>query len=313
MKYKYICEKCSYGTNRKYNYNKHIDTQKHKDKIATFDNVESVKSNTIKSNYDKNEENVVKTEENMVRCGEMKHFDYKSKSYNNDNKKFLCKYCNKFKAKSNRARHYKLCKAKIEHEQTQKNLIKLLKEENKKKDEYITNLIKTLVGKNNGDTNITNNTTNNTTINDHSLNMFYVINNFKEAHNFEDLMDAPLTMAEKEYIINNGSIVGCYKLLKSRCIDDLDLDKRPFHCLDGSRSKYLLRTKDDWSVDQKGEKILNTGYSKMKDVYCIDNFNDTEKFSNNMKQLLALEGLGRKKIIKELNKQTLLKNTVKNK
>ena len=166
-------------------------------------------------------------------------------------------------------------------------------------------------------TNITNNTNNidniQTTINNNSINMYHIINNFKEAHNFEDLMNAPLTTIEKEYIIKNGSILGCYQLLKSRCIDDVDLEKRPFHCLDGSRSKYLLRTNDDWNVDTKGEKILNCSYKKLKDVYVIDNYDNLEEYSKNMKQLLDVEGLGRKKIIKELNKQTLLKNNVKNK
>ena len=162
---------------------------------------------------------------------------------------------------------------------------------------------------------IINNTVDNSTTinNNNSINMYHIINNFKDAHNFEDLMNAPLTAIEKEYMINNGSILGCYQLLKSRCIDDVDLEKRPFHCLDGSRSKYLLRTNDDWNVDPKGEKILNSGYKKLQDVYTIDKFENLEEYSSNMKQLLDLEGSGRKKIIKELNKHALLKNNVKNK
>jgi hypothetical protein len=143
--------------------------------------------------------------------------------------------------------------------------------------------------------------------------MYYVINNYKDAHNIEDLLNSPLTDEEKQYIFENGSILGCYKLLQSRCIDNIDVDKRPFHCLDVSRCKYLLRSKNDWGVDQCGEQILILGCNKIKDAYDIKDISDLEQYGKNMEQLIKLETEGKPKILKELNKKALLKNNIKSK
>lgn len=79
-----------------------------------------------------------------------------------------------------------------------------------------------------GQKNITNNNCSTTNkINQNNYNMYYIINNFKNAENIEDLMAPPLTDEELVYIQENGSILGSYKVIKDRCITDKDLDKRP--------------------------------------------------------------------------------------
>ena len=42
-----------------------------------------------------------------------------------------------------------------------------------------------------------------------------------------------------------------------------------------------------------------------------DDIENVNKFIKNMKQIMELEGIGRKKIVKELSQTTLLKNTIK--
>ena len=63
------------------------------------------------------------------------------------------------------------------------------------------------------------------------INMYYIVNNFKEALNYEDLMKKPLTIDEKQYVLENGGVDGCYHILFNRCINGIDVNKRPFHCL----------------------------------------------------------------------------------
>jgi hypothetical protein len=237
---------------------------------------------------------------------------------------YMCEYCHtELSTIKNRSRHYKTCTIKQANDDINKDeIIEKLKKDNEKKDKKLQKYIEEIrelekdylqfakdQAKTSGKT-----LTNNGTINNDNrqYNMFYVINNYKDAHNIEDLFNTPLTDKEIQYIMDNGSTLGCYYILKSRCIDDIDIDKRPFHCIDTSRCKYLLRSKNDWDVDQDGETILTIGCNKIKDAYDIEDISDIEQYGKNMQQLLKLETKGKTKVLKELSKKTLLKNNIKN-
>ena len=175
------------------------------------------------------------------------------------------------------------------------------------------NMLKTIANNDSNGKTINNNINNNIK----NLNMFYVINNFKNAHNYEDLMSPPLTAGETKYILENGALSGCYNLITKRCIDGIYIEQRPIHCVDGARSKYLLHTDNDWNIDNKCEQILNRAYPKIKKVFDVTkefDYNDEiamNKHLNDARQIICLEKDGRKKIVNELNKKTLLKNNVK--
>ena len=166
----------------------------------------------------------------------------------------ICEFCEK---KLSRKSHLKKCNEmkikKLEQEKDEE--IKKIQQENKElkkkekklKKEHIelekeyNEFLKKTAG------NITNNNT---------LNMYYVINNFTDAHNFEDCINKPLTENEINKIIKLGPIEGCVELINTKCIKDIDLNKRPIHCLDASRNKFLVRSDDNWQVDLKGKNIL---------------------------------------------------------
>ncbi len=73
----------------------------------------------------------------------------------------------------------------------------------------------------------------------------------------------------------------------------------------------MLRENDEWLVDKKGSKILNGAYPKIQQIYDVQDMNDVNKTIKNMNHLLEFENKGKKKIINQLNKKTLLKNNVK--
>ena len=161
---------------------------------------------------------------------------------------------------------------------------------------------------------IGNTTIKNTNNNTKNINMFYVINRFKNAYNYEDLMEPPLTSKETKYITDNGALSGCCNLILNRCVNGIELENRPFHCVDSSRNKYLLHTKDDWSIDNKGEQILKGVYPKINKVFELNNQIDNsniDKTIANMGQILEMNKYGKKKIINVLTKKTLLKNNIK--
>jgi hypothetical protein len=105
--------------------------------------------------------------------------------------------------------------------------------------------------------------------------MYYINNNFKDAFNYEDLMDPILTEIETDNLQKSPMATGCYEFLRGRCIDNIALEKRPFHCVDEARLKFILRTNNKWLVDRKGEEILKQMSNKIKEVFMVNHGDDT--------------------------------------
>ena len=303
------CKQCNYSTDRLSSYKKHCLTKKHKSnevshkKVATFSMPKTARvvPNLASKKTPKN------TKKSMIEC------EYCGKNYHDQ---------------GTLNRHLKICKDKKLADQTNKDqLISQLLEKNKQfeeeKDKLKDDLLKTndkllhtndallqanreviklatQMNENKGDT---------TTINNY--NMFYIIKNFTNAHNIEDIMMPKLTDKEIKCIEDRGAVGGTYQLIKNRCIDGIDIPERPFHCIDGSRDKYLMRTEDNWSIDSMGDQILDVVFPKVRPLYDLTT-EDTNELSHNAEQLTNLEN-GRKKIIKELNNETILKNNMKEK
>jgi hypothetical protein len=291
MNSKYNCEKCNYLTNKLSSYKKHLVTKKH--------------------------------------TGEERKIPIKKVGCNNnENKQFTCKYCNNvYSDKSNKSKHYGICKQKQKYEKNK--LCKQMErenalEENKKLHNHINKLeadkqkleadkqkleadkqkleeekkviesdkqeayndyisvLKTV-----GPKNIQNNsfTVKNTQ---------YILNNYKHAHNLEDLLEPALTEEEIERMQKRGPIYACVRLLDDRCISNVELSERPFHCVDTSRSKYIVFTENEWRIDERGQKILNQVYPIIRPVfpmqkdgvYIPDNINGLIEMENNPSKIL---------------------------
>lgn len=181
MENKHNCKYCNYGTDRLSSYNKHIKTNKHRLNIKILAKSQSSKNEGATS---KNEERSSKNE------GEI-----------SKNIKMTCEFCSKLILKSNKVRHYNACKSKekIIRIELEKKLAKLEKEKNmlatekeemqKDFNEFMKNVIKQGVG--------------NTVVqhNDNrKINYYYVVSNFQDAYNYDDLMNPPLTVDELNLI-----------------------------------------------------------------------------------------------------------------
>ena len=286
---KYNCEKCHYTTDKKYNFTKHCLTKKHKEKISC---PKSGKDCPILGNVSQNRE------KNIA--------------------KFKCEYCGESFISNHMNRHYTRCNKKKNYdvnskikelEQLTNNLQKRLDKKDKQLKKELENsekrmleMVKTIISAKNNGTTITGDNNNNT-----NYNMYYIINNFNEAENIEDVMASPFTQDELDYIHKNGSIMGSYKLIKDRCVTNKELSKRPVHCTDISRRKYLLRYKNEWIVDLQADQLLSITFDKMKDAYDID-CDDLDERIKSTNELIKLDIDGRKVINKQVSKDVLLKN-----
>ena len=258
-----MCEKCNYNTDKKGNYNKHIVTKKH------------LKTNLLAS---------------------PKNGSISPKNGSIISKKCICEYCYKnLSKKSHMIRHLKKCdKKKITEIEKQKNEeIKKLNEEVKKlkkkeielmeiEDDYeklnkeYSEFIKKVATES-----LTNNSSSSITINGDNnkiINMYYIMNNFKNAPNFDEQITQQLSDIEKQKIIKQGPVNGCIELIKQKCIENKGLDERSIHCLDAARMKFFVRKNDDWEVDINGKKILKKTKDIVKEIF--DNDFDIEKIND---------------------------------
>ena len=243
---------------------------------------------------------------------------------------FDCKYCGKSLCnRKSLKRHFKTCKEKAkddiqQHEQNEKkkllqNLklkesvleakeqeikeLRKIKEEKEKIEEEYFKFMKQVALK--GSTNITYN-------DNKQKNMYFIMNNYKSAYDFKELMDPEISAAETRSIKRKGPTNGSYYLLSKRCITDIDVENRPFHCVDNSRNKYLLYTENDWKIDPNANKIIQTAVDKVSKLYDTDiTRQDTIKSRDhklvNISKLIDLEKVGKKRILRELNKNTSIK------
>jgi hypothetical protein len=140
------------------------------------------------------------------------------------------------------------------------------------------------------------------------LNTAFVISNFTEAYNYEDLMAPDLTPEEIELVGDDTGIVACFKLLKSRCIDGIAIDKRPLHLVDVARKKYLIRTKGNWIHDQGGHKLIKGVTDKIKNLLEVNQDKDSpEEIIHKNQQLIELYQ-NSYKILPYVNDHIILKN-----
>ena len=283
MDNKYYCKICKYTTGRLFNFNKHKLTKKHISNATTF-------------LVAKNATEVAKFATEVAKNATKKVAD-----------NVVCEYCNKsiFEKKFLK-RHYKSCsKYKeylIEHEKNniinqlkyqleqqlnilkkKDNDLKQNKETLKKKQEELEELRDTEKEYLEFMKKVANTNTNVTNIN--HVNMYYIIQHYIKAKNYEDVMNPPLTTDEKQYVHENGGVYGGHYILQKRCIDGLELNERPFHCVDDARNKYMIRTNNTWHIDKKGEQVLEGIYPKMlkicapKEISNADELDEWRKYN----------------------------------
>jgi len=320
MNRKYPCKKDSHKLSKKYKKSSHKFTCHgcHKTYVSKY-NLERHKRSYCKilkgtNKNAKNNEELNSRDKSAIENdiegydNDVKLYDKKCLSSSDEDipskfeAKTTCKYCDKIKSKKNIKRHMKVCKNKHKYKykklKKEKNdIIKKLEEEKDQIEEEYINFMKEMANKS---------TTTNTIIyNDKSTktkNMFFIINNYRNAKNYSDLMAPELTSSEIQCIQEKGPLVGSSKLLKTRCIDGLKMEERPFHCVDEPRNKYMVRVSDNWKVDKNADIIISIVIKKVRDVV------GTETTDKIMK-LLKFEIQGKKKLLKELNRTTNIKNS----
>lgn len=295
MPVNYVCEVCSYSTPRKSSYIDHLDSKRHKTTSECTTMVVSKNETQYKSDVQ-------------------------------------CRYCKKYiPYLRNKFRHEAKCtkkdvyhiQKKLEEKETSETV---LKEENKKLETELHSskqLLETELGKAQDRLDELTEVKEDyfdllkriakTKTKSNSINMYYVINNFDTAYNYEDIMKLPLTEEEIAVMSELDPLAGSIHLIKHRCLNsNIAIDKRPIHCLDTSRDKYMLRTKNKWVVDHKARGIFAAASPLIYQQYMLDPTNpnySVDTVMRNQQLLLTMESKeGQRLLIKELNDRAYIKN-----
>lgn len=278
MEYKYNCELCDYDTNKTSSYKKHMNSTKHK----------------------------------------MNQKDSNNK--NNANNTYKCTYCNKIMSKHNKTRHDESCKEKYNMKESIKQELKqeVQQEEHDKNVSSNTTLIQLFEEfiKYINNTNINNSNNNNQINNFTNLNVNYILKNFTDPYTLSECLSIPLTEEEKLKLETDPAIVCCEKFVKARCIDNIALEKRPFHVVDMARNKFIVCCENkenggkDWIISdgthitKMAIPIINKEYIKANKTKDINKIN---KINTDIHEL----NTGSKRLIDSFLKASILKNNVR--
>ena len=284
----YFCEKCDYKCFKKYNYDRHVLTDKHT-KI---------------------------------------HFGYQMDTNNEQNEqtknipKFICKCGKEYKYSQGLSKHKKSCNKIIEPSETNdpsdKELIMMLIKENSELKHMVLDVCQKIQPLNN--TVNSHNVTNNKTFN---LNVF-LNETCKDAMNIMDFVDSlKLQLCDLEKVGKIGYVEGISNIIVKN-LNSLDETKRPVHCTDTKREVMYIKDEDKWEkenetkqkmrkvikhITHKNSKLLNDFKLKYPDCGKSDS-----KYSDQYNKLV-IEAMGGKgdndlekedKIIKNIAKEVTI-------
>lgn len=219
-----------------------------------------------------------------------------------------CKYCNKqFAFINNKYRHYKICKIKLEED-------KIIKFDKLKK--KIDTLEEELG-------NLKNNLTNKIINSNNNINMKYIINNYNNVKNYDEIMNVPLTEDEVKSLIELGAEYVPNDIIENRCIKNVSAENRSIHCLDISRDKFIIRKNGKWFIDDKGKKIIDSVIPIIQQLFIENGHADVLKAIGNndlklmekiiMNQKVACEIISHKNdkcILDKVKGQVFTKNII---
>jgi hypothetical protein len=223
------CILCDYKCSKKYNFDRHVATDKHK---------------RIHFGYildTKNEQN----------------------EQNEQNKYFSCECGNKYKFSQGLSKHKKVCKFNFENKQITENskkndnkeeIINYLIKENKEFKNLIVEILKKDTITNNNNT-ISNNTINS---NNKTFNLQFFLNETcKNAMNISEFVDSiKLQLSDLENVGKIGYVEGLSNII-IKSLNNMDITERPVHCSDSKRDTIYVKDENKWEKENEDhQKII---------------------------------------------------------
>ena len=256
---KFSCSICDYITCNKYDYEKHINTVKHKNNVLSIES-----------------------------CDFSHNLSQKSPC-----KIFTCQNCNKkYKDSSGLWRHKQKCnfddnKEIIQNEDinyegentiindndpTEKELIMMLIKQNSELLEVIKN-----------GTHNTNNSYNNNNSNNKSFNLNFFLNETcKDAMNIMDFVESiKLQLSDLESVGKLGFVEGISNIITTK-LKAMDVTQRPVHCADNKREVLYIKDENKWEKEDEQKNKIRKAIKRVatKNMCLIPKFKEAHPDCN---------------------------------
>lgn len=258
----YYCEQCLYRSNKKYNFEKHLNTLKHKKQTGVIlppTELFYCKQCNKGYKYHQSLLNHLKT------CQiEQTHASSTQQSQLSPHKTIfnVCNCGKSYKSKSGYYKHIKKCKTSsksVELQQSSmveqpKNVTQMLEQILEEHKELRENLKTSNTIIHNKNTIIHNK-------NNFNISMF-LNEKCTNAMNLEDFINKiQLTIEDLQYTKQNGYTKGISNIFIKNLVN-MDITKRPIHCSDHKRMHFYIKDDDKWEIDDNNKR-LNTSIKKI--------------------------------------------------
>ena len=305
------CEYCNYRTSRKSQYDRHLDTPKHKKR------------------------------EKSTFCQQM------SQKINQECLKYVCECGKEYKERTGLWRHKKMCTYNSDlanlnstniNDISGKDLIMMLIKENKElqsllvehareyKDDIKNMMMEVLK---NGTNNMTNNNNTNTNCmnNNKTFNLQFFLNETcKDAMNINDFVDSiKVQLSDLERFGEIGYVENLSNIITTN-LKALDVTERPVHCTDKKRETIYIKDENKWEKEDDNKTLLRKAIKKIaaKNYRLLPEYREKypgcqyadSKYSDTYNKMVveAMCGNGREdekedKIIKNISKNVIIDKT----
>jgi len=255
----FYCEPCDYESSRKYNFDIHVNSSKHR-------------KNTENYSFGNQIQQISKNQQTQLA-------DH-----------ITCKNCDKlFINRSGLWKHKKKCLTKDELKslipsniEEQKELMQFLIKENSEFKQLMIDQNKTMIelAKKSGhniNNNTTNNTTNNNNNNQFNLN-FYLNETCKNAMNISDFVSQlPVNITHLEETGRLGFAEGISKIFIDG-LKQINVTDRPLHCSDFKRETLYIKNNNEWNKETDNKTILTNAIKHVANKNIKQIFEWTKKY-----------------------------------
>jgi len=281
----FVCECCNYSSSRKSQYDRHLETDKHK----FLQNPTSEKFQTDKS-Y-------------TCDCGKI--YKHSSSLYAHKKK---CIEATKSLTKPDKDKP------------TDKDLIMMLIKDNSELKNLVIKVLENGVNTNNTNNNNTTNTHTNSHNKAFNLN-FFLNETCKNAMNITDFVDSiKLQLSDLIDVGELGYVEGISKIIVKN-LNNLDENVRPIHCTDKKRETMYIKDEGEWNKEDEKKSKLKKAITKIadKNIRLLPSFREkypeyknssskvSDKYDKMVIEVMTTDDDKKEKIIRNISKITTIK------